>query len=93
MSTSLFRNHFGTLPLGLTSLSRHDGGRTDATIPAKLINHAGTWLERIRALGTYRATLNELTLLSDRELADIGLNRSDIPRVLDPDFAAEHSER
>ncbi|MBO0712341.1 MAG: DUF1127 domain-containing protein [Acetobacteraceae bacterium] len=92
MSTSLFRSHFGTLPLGLTSLSQHDAGAA-ATIPAKLIHHAGTWLDRIRALGSQHATLNELAMLSDHELADIGLNRSDIPRVFDPDFVAEHNKR
>lgn len=29
----------------------------------------------------YRATVNELSRLSDRELSDIGLSRSDIPFV------------
>jgi uncharacterized protein YjiS (DUF1127 family) len=29
----------------------------------------------------YNNTLRELSLLSDRELADVGITRSDIPRV------------
>jgi uncharacterized protein YjiS (DUF1127 family) len=29
----------------------------------------------------YNASLNELSQLGDRELADIGISRSDIPRV------------
>lgn len=29
----------------------------------------------------YNAALRELSLLSDRELADVGISRSDIPRV------------
>jgi uncharacterized protein YjiS (DUF1127 family) len=29
----------------------------------------------------YNASLNELNQLGDRELADIGITRSDIPRV------------
>jgi uncharacterized protein YjiS (DUF1127 family) len=29
----------------------------------------------------YNASLNELNQLGDRELADIGISRSDIPRV------------
>jgi uncharacterized protein YjiS (DUF1127 family) len=29
----------------------------------------------------YNSTLRELNLLSDRELADVGISRSDIPRV------------
>jgi uncharacterized protein YjiS (DUF1127 family) len=33
-----------------------------------------------------RATYENLRLLSDRELADIGLTRGDITRVFEPDF-------
>jgi uncharacterized protein YjiS (DUF1127 family) len=33
-----------------------------------------------------RATFERLRSLSDRELADIGLSRSDLARVFDPDF-------
>ena len=29
----------------------------------------------------YNASLNELNQLGDRELADIGISRSDIPRI------------
>jgi uncharacterized protein YjiS (DUF1127 family) len=35
----------------------------------------------LRAWRRYNASLNELNRLGDRELADIGLSRSDIPRV------------
>lgn len=35
-------------------------------------------LERYRAWLRYRQTLNELRRLSERELADVGLNRYDI---------------
>ena len=38
-------------------------------------------MRRIQALRDYQRNVNELTQLSDRELADIGLDRSDIPRV------------
>ena len=34
-----------------------------------------------------RAVLDELALLTDRELADIGLNRAELNRVFDPRFA------
>jgi uncharacterized protein YjiS (DUF1127 family) len=37
-------------------------------------------IQMIRAFRNYRRTVAELSQLSDRELADIGLNRSDIPR-------------
>jgi uncharacterized protein YjiS (DUF1127 family) len=35
----------------------------------------------IQAFRDYRRNVSELSQLSDRELADIGLDRSDIPRV------------
>ncbi|MFN3688087.1 DUF1127 domain-containing protein [Salinarimonas sp.] len=38
-----------------------------------------TWiLERLRAYARYRDTVRELSRLSDRELADVGLSRADI---------------
>lgn len=36
------------------------------------------------------AVMNELSELSDRELSDIGLVRSDIPRIFDRGFAERH---
>ncbi len=38
-------------------------------------------IRMIQALREYHRNLSELSQLSDRELADIGLDRSDIPRV------------
>jgi len=45
---------------------------------------AFTWLME---LPHRRAVLDELSALSDHELADIGLNRCDLSRVFDADFA------
>ena len=38
-------------------------------------------IRMVRAMWDYRRNVSELSQLSDRELADIGLDRSDIPRV------------
>jgi uncharacterized protein YjiS (DUF1127 family) len=38
-------------------------------------------IRMIRAFRDYQRNVSELSQLSDRELADIGLDRSDIPRV------------
>jgi uncharacterized protein YjiS (DUF1127 family) len=38
-------------------------------------------LNFLRAWRRYNASLKELTQLGDRELADIGITRSDIPRI------------
>ena len=38
--------------------------------------------EQIRAYHRYRATFDELASLDDRQLADIGVNRSEIHRIV-----------
>ena len=43
-----------------------------------LLAHIGGFLRRWRR---YNASLRELSRLGDRELADIGISRSDIARV------------
>ncbi len=44
---------------------------------------------KIAAHAERRAVLEELSRLSDRELADIGLTRGDLLLVFDPGFAAQ----
>jgi uncharacterized protein YjiS (DUF1127 family) len=55
----------------------------------------GKWLSRFMAAiaGWHRqqAVMREMETLTDRELADIGLTRADLPRVFDPGFAADHA--
>jgi uncharacterized protein YjiS (DUF1127 family) len=46
-------------------------------------------IQMIRAFRNYQRSVAELSQLSDRELADIGLNRSDIPRVEEVNVAAD----
>ena len=41
----------------------------------------------LASLPQRRAVLDELSTLTDRELADIGLNRGELGRVFDPRFA------
>ena len=38
-------------------------------------------IELLRSWRRYNSSLRELNRLGDRELADIGISRSDIPRV------------
>ena len=39
----------------------------------------------------HQAVLQEMRLMTDRELADVGLTRSDLVRVFDPAFAADRA--
>ena len=54
----------------------------------------GAWIARLSAtLAEWRhrrVVMQELAMMSDRDLSDIGLSRSDIVRVFDPAFATEH---
>jgi uncharacterized protein YjiS (DUF1127 family) len=55
---------------------------------AKAVGRVGAWFsEAVRR----RAVTNELAMLSDHELSDIGLSRADIPRVFDRAFVATRS--
>jgi uncharacterized protein YjiS (DUF1127 family) len=47
-------------------------------------------MARVAAWRRRREVMAEMAMMSDRELADIGLARSDLPRVFDPAFAADH---
>jgi uncharacterized protein YjiS (DUF1127 family) len=58
------------------------------------------WTRRLasawRALMAGRRRLavrQELDSMTDRELADIGINRYDVGRIFDPEFVREHSGR
>ena len=44
-----------------------------------IIIHA--FVERVRRWAMYRNTVRELSVLSDRDLNDLGINRSDIEYV------------
>ena len=44
----------------------------------------------LASLPQRRAVMDELSTLTDRELADIGLNRGELGRVFDPRFAQAH---
>jgi uncharacterized protein YjiS (DUF1127 family) len=63
--------------------------------PRGLLRQIGDGLallaQGIRNWTDRQATLSEMGMMSDRELADIGLSRADVPRVFDADFAADHT--
>lgn len=62
--------------------------RTDPGLLARAGQACAAALRFLGELPARRAVFNELSMLSDRELADIGLVRSDVRRVFDDSFAA-----
>ncbi len=56
---------------------------------------SGGWMARLVAKFTEwqhrRAVLQEMAMMTDRELSDIGLSRADLTRVFDPAFVADRA--
>lgn len=46
-----------------------------------VLDHITAFVERFNAWRSYRRTFAELSRLTDRELADVGLTRSDISAI------------
>ena len=71
--------------MSITSFTYGDTGVYDVTQSrlASLLARAAVWLAQ-RA--HQQQVMLELRAYTDRELADIGLGRRDIPRVFDPEF-------
>ncbi len=51
---------------------------------ARQLHRVSEWQHR-------RAVMQEIAMMSDRELSDIGLSRSDIAHIFDPTFASNHA--
>lgn len=76
------------LPTNLSNVADEPRFGSDAPSLAGRIGQLFSW---IAELPRRRSVLAELNELSDHELADIGLNRSELPRVFDPEFAARRA--
>jgi len=63
-----------------------DGTVADAPAPRGLRHRFGAVISGLMTFSRRRAVLDELSSLSDRELADIGLSRAELSRVFDPSF-------
>ncbi len=98
MNASMNKNTFA---FKLPEMLSYHSTWEDADYEPALPRHQPSLLGRLTAapvrwLSHYaerRRVMNELQQMSDRELADLGISRYDIPRVFDPRFAAEHAAR
>ncbi len=61
-------------------------------VPSKPSGFRGLFAA-FRAWRERQVALNELEMMSDRELADIGLNRADVPRVFDDAYNRDLRDR
>ena len=52
-----------------------------AGLMARLANFQETWTERRARHAVYRRTRAELETLTDRDLSDLGIHRSDVRRI------------
>jgi uncharacterized protein YjiS (DUF1127 family) len=77
-----------------TTLSHYaDEPRMDATPAAPgLFARLGRIIAWVADMPRRRAVIAELSALNDHELADIGLMRSELNRVFDPNFTARRSD-
>jgi uncharacterized protein YjiS (DUF1127 family) len=88
MSTSTADNHFSfSLPsLSYIDTSLEDQNRQD-NVHAAPTGSFAEWLARrvtaFRIWGTERRAMNELSLMTERELMDVGLNSGDFGRMFD----------
>ena len=60
---------------------------TFAPAGGSMFGPVGKWFANLMQR---RAVIEELSMLTDHELADIGLTRGEIPMVFDQAFAASH---
>jgi len=83
-----------TFSLGNTSYVDYSYDEPPAIVVKAPKSGIGHWLSvALTAFVAWRrrqAVLQEMAMLSERELADIGLSRADLPRVFDPAFVMEH---
>jgi uncharacterized protein YjiS (DUF1127 family) len=77
------------MPASLSSATWADAFAEPRTGRPTLLQRAAMAAKWVMEMPRRRALLDELSTLSDHELADIGLTRSELNRVFDPAFVAQ----
>ena len=98
MNASINKNEFS---FNLPEMLSYHSTWEDADYEPVLPRRRQSWVARLAGLpvrwasayADRRRVMTELARMSDRDLADLGLSRYDIPRVFDPAFAAERAAR
>ena len=98
MNASLNRDEFGFhLPDMLSYHSTWDDADYEPALPRRrqglLARLAGAPVRWAKLYTERQRVMSELARMSDRDLADLGLSRHEIPRVFDSEFAAQRAGR
>jgi uncharacterized protein YjiS (DUF1127 family) len=94
MSAPTANDQFG---FSLGSLSYIGASYEEASLPAirPRAHRIRAWIARVLVTAVEwqrrRAIIQEMAMMTDRELSDIGLSRCDLSRVFDPIFAADRA--
>ena len=81
--------NYSPVPADGAEISERVRARTAAQSTG-LVGRARAWF---RQMQRRRRAMNELFLLSDYELSDIGISRSEIPMIFEPGFAEQYQSR
>ncbi len=82
------------LPNSLSNYAAFAPGEAEAFRPQNgFVQKLADALRWMVELPRRRAVMDELNTLSDHELSDIGLTRSELSRVFDPTFIAQREKR
>lgn len=95
MNTVIAKGQFGYSLGNLSYIdSTYDSGST-ASVTAARKHRVAEWfgqlLAKIAEWQRRRAVMQEMAMMTDRELSDIGLSRVDLAHVFDPTFAADRA--
>jgi uncharacterized protein YjiS (DUF1127 family) len=95
MNAPTVNDQFGFSLGDLTYIdSTHDREAPSAIVRARRHRFAhwfGRLLANVAEWQRRRAVMQEMAMMTDRELSDIGLSRADLVRVFDPSFAASRA--
>ncbi|WP_158744382.1 DUF1127 domain-containing protein [Acidisphaera sp. L21] len=80
MNAFVSKEELALLPANRISFPEHYADAQSQNRKPGIVARIRAWLDR-------QTVLAELSTLSERELADIGLSRAELPRVFDPVFA------
>lgn len=95
MNTPIAKDQFGFSLGNLTYINSAYDDDAPGSIAAAQKHAVREWVSRllirIAEWQRRRAVMQEMAMMTDHELSDIGLSRADLARVFDPAFAADHT--